>query len=139
MNSRLNMALRERSGYSYSAESHYAPYADTGALQIYFSCDKSNFSKCMQITRHELKKLRDKTITDRQLESAKKQVLGQLAISYENNEHLMLTMGKSYLLFDRVDSLDNISHKLSIITAADLLDTARRILDANRFNTLIYK
>ena len=51
MNSRLNLALRERSGYSYSAESHYAPYTDTGAMMIYFSCDPEKFQKSMQVTR----------------------------------------------------------------------------------------
>ena len=53
MNSRLNMALRERRGYSYSAESHYAPYTDTGALMIYFSCDPEKFQNSMQVTRRK--------------------------------------------------------------------------------------
>ncbi len=54
MNSRLNMALRERKGYSYSAESHYAPYTDTGVLMIYFSCDNDKFSRSMQVARDEI-------------------------------------------------------------------------------------
>ena len=44
MNSRLNLALRERRGYSYSAESHYSPYTDTGVMMIYFSCDPDKFA-----------------------------------------------------------------------------------------------
>jgi len=139
MNSRLNLALRERRGYSYSAESHYSPYIDTGAELIYFSCDKRKFSSCYKITMDELARLRERLIPDKQLANARKQMLGQLAISYENNEHLMLTTGKSYLLFDRVESLDSILLKLENISAADLRETANEVFNPDAFNTLIYK
>ena len=67
MNSRLNMALRERRGYSYSAESHYLSYTDTGAINIYFSCDKPRLKKCLEITNKELRTLRNNLIPDTKL------------------------------------------------------------------------
>jgi predicted Zn-dependent peptidase len=139
MNSRLNMALRERRGYSYSAESHYSPYTDTGVMMIYFSCDADKFSKSMQVTREEIRKLRNNLITDKRLSHAQRQLMGQLAISRENNEHLMLTAGKSYLVFNRVDSLEIIQNKLEQISAAMLRDTANEVLDPNKLNTLIFE
>jgi predicted Zn-dependent peptidase len=139
MNSRLNMALRERRGYSYSAESHYSPYTDTGAMMIYFSCDADRFHKSMEVTREEIRKLRSKLIPENRLAHARKQLVGQLAISYENNEHLMLTTGKRYLVFQEVDSLDSIRGKLEKISAADLRETANEILDFKNLNTLIFE
>ena len=103
MNSRLNMALRERRGLSYSAESHYAPYTDTGALMIYFSCDPEKYQQSMEVCRDEISRLRSRLISEKRLINARKQLMGQLAISYENNEHLMLTAGKQLLIFNRVD------------------------------------
>ena len=139
MNSRLNLALRERRGYSYSAESHFAPYTDTGVMMIYFSCDAEKFNKSLQVTREEIKKLRTKLITDTRLNHARKQLLGQLAISSENSEHRMLTTGKSYLVFNRVDSLDIIQNKLDKITANQLRDTANEILHPGNLNMLIFE
>jgi predicted Zn-dependent peptidase len=139
MNSRLNMALRERRGYSYSAESHYSPYTDTGVMMIYFSCDADKFSRSMQVTRDEIRKLRSKLISDVRLEHARKQLMGQLAISRENNEHLMLTTGKSFLVFNRVDSLETIRKNLELITSNILRDTANEILDPAKLNTLIFE
>ncbi len=139
MNSRLNMALRERRGYSYSAESHYAPYADTGAMMIYFSCDSDKFSKSMQVAREEIRKLRTSLISEKRLSHARKQLMGQLAISHENNEHLMLTSGKSYLVFNRVDSLETIHKKLEGINSTKLRDTANEVLDLQKMNTLIFE
>lgn len=139
MNSKLNLALRERRGYSYSAESHYAPYTDTGVMMIYFSCDADRFSKSLQITKDEIKKLRTKLIMDNRLSHARKQLMGQLAISSENNEHQMLTTGKSYLVFNRVDTLDTIRRKLDQISAVQLRETANEILHPGNLNTLIFE
>jgi len=139
MNSRLNMALRERRGYSYSAESHYSPYTDTGVQMIYFSCDPDKFGKSMQVTRDEIRKLRTRLINESRLSHARKQLMGQLSISRENNEHLMLTTGKSYLVFNRIDSLETIRKNLELITSNMLRETANEILDPAKLNTLIFE
>lgn len=139
MNSRLNMALRERRGYSYSAESHYSPYTDTGALMIYFSCDPEKYQKSMQVTRDEISKLRTRLIPERRLANAQKQLMGQLAISQENNEHMMLSSAKSFLVFNRVDSLDTIRKKLEEVTTVQLRDSANEILHSKNLNLLIFE
>ncbi|MFH0759299.1 MAG: pitrilysin family protein [Bacteroidota bacterium] len=139
MSSRLNLALRERRGYSYSAESHYAPYTDTGALMVYFSCDPEKFQKSMQVVSDELNKLRTKLIPDAGLKNAKKQMIGQLAISRENYEYLMLTTGKSFLVFDRMDSLETIRRNLDEITASQIRETANEVLDIKTLNQLIFE
>ena len=139
MNSRLNLALRERRGYSYSAESHYAPYTDTGVMMIYFSCDPEKFQKSLQVTREEIKKLQTRLITDQRMNHARKQLVGQLAISSENNEHRMLTTGKSYLIFNRMDSLDIIRNKLDEINAKQLRETAKEIMDPGNLNMIIFE
>jgi predicted Zn-dependent peptidase len=139
MNSRLNMALRERRGYSYSAESHYTPYTDTGTLMIYFSCDTERFNKSLQVAKTEVKKLRTQLISDKRLIHARKQLIGQLAISRENYEHLMLTTAKSYLVFNQIDSLEVIREKLDAISAHHLRDTAHEVLDPSRLNLLIFE
>ena len=139
MNSRLNMALRERRGYSYSAESHYSPYTDTGAIMIYFSCDADKFSRSLQVAREEIRKLRTNLITEKRLNHARKQLMGQLAISHENYEHLMLTSGKRILVFNRVDNLETIRKNLEKILSVNLRDTANEIFDPRNLNTLIFE
>ena len=93
----------------------------------------------MQVTREEIRKLRSNLITDKRLEHARKQLIGQLAISRENNEHLMLTSAKSYLVFNRVDNLETIQQNLEQITAGMLRDTANEVIDPNQLNTLIFE
>jgi predicted Zn-dependent peptidase len=139
MISRLNLALRERKGYSYNIESSYTPYSDTGIFNIYFSTDKEYLDKCLEIIYKEFESLRSKLLGDQQLKKAKQQIIGQLAISFESNENQMLSIGKSFLVYDRVDTLPEINAKIESITAPELRDIANAVLDRNSLSLLIFK
>lgn len=139
MISRLNLALRERNGYSYNIESSFTPYADTGLFNIYFSTEKNSFGKCLDIIHKEIGILCNKPLGSIQLLKAKKQLVGQIAISYESNENQMLSIGKSYLAYDHVDTIEEIYSKIEAITAMELTDIANEILNIDRFSILTYK
>ena len=57
MNSRLNLALRERRGIAYNVESNFTPYSDTGLFSVYFGTDKENLEKAISIVFSEFQKL----------------------------------------------------------------------------------
>ena len=97
MNSRLNVALREKRGLAYNVESNYTAYSDTGIVSLYFGTDKKDLKKCTDIIQRELKKLRNTKLGAVQLIRAKRQLIGQIAISWENNEHQMISNGRSLL------------------------------------------
>jgi predicted Zn-dependent peptidase len=138
LNSRLNMTLRERNGYSYQTESHYTPYSDTGVLNVYFSCDKNKLNQCRDIVYRELRKLCTQRLGSLQLLKAKKQLIGQVAISSENHESLMLSMAKSYMIFNKFESTEEIKKKVDVITADQILDAANDILDESKLFSLTY-
>jgi len=138
MNSRLNLALRERRGMAYNVESGYTAYSDTGLFNVYFGTDKENLEKALTLVYNEFKLLRDNKLGAIQLSKAKKQLIGQIAISTESHEDLMLTIGKSYLLFNKVDPLQIVFNKIEAITIEDLLEVANLTLDENQMSTLIY-
>ncbi|RQW03169.1 MAG: insulinase family protein [Calditrichaeota bacterium] len=138
LNSRLNMTLRERNGYSYQTESHYTPYSDTGVLNVYFSCDKNKLNQCRDVVYRELRKLRTQRLGSLQLLKAKKQLIGQVAISSENYESLMLAMAKSFMIFDKFESTEEIKEKIDVITADQILEAANEILDEKNLFSLTY-
>ena len=63
MNSRLNVALRERRGLVYNVEANLTSYTDTGTFCIYFGCDPDDTDTCLRLVRKELKRLRDRRLT----------------------------------------------------------------------------
>ena len=138
LNSRLNMTLRERNGFSYQTESHYSPYSDTGVLNVYFSCDKSKLNQCRDVVSRELRRLRNQKLGTLQLLKAKKQLVGQVALSSENHEALMLSMAKSYMIFNKFDSTEEIKKKIDAINADQLIEAANDILDESKLFRLTY-
>jgi predicted Zn-dependent peptidase len=138
MNSRLNMTLRERRGLAYNIESNYSTYSDAGIISIYFGTDKKNLNKCIDLTMRELKSLRDNSLGIVQLHRAKRQLIGQIAIGSEINENQMFSIGRSLLLFNKIDSLEDITKKIEEITSEEILEVANEILDENKLSHLIY-
>jgi predicted Zn-dependent peptidase len=139
MNSRLNMALRERKGMAYNIESGYTAYTDTGLFNVYFGTDHENLEKAIGLVLKEFKLLKEKKLGVLQLSKAQKQLMGQIAISTENREDLMLTIGKSYLLFNKVDTVQTIFKKIEAITPIDLLEAANEVLNESQMSRLVYR
>jgi predicted Zn-dependent peptidase len=139
LNSRLNLSLREKNGLAYNVESSYNPYCDTGIFSIYFGTDAQYLNKSITIAMSELNKLRNTKLGTIQLSKAKNQIKGYLARGYENHESLMLSLGKSLLVFNKIDTIEDICEKIDSITASELLETANDIFEPAKLSTLIYK
>ena len=139
LNSRLSLILREKYGYVYYIESNFTPYSDTGIFSIYFGTDKNKVDKSLSLIKKEFDLLRNKKLGIVQLKKAKKQIFGQIAINSENSANLMLAMGKSFLLYNKVDSLEEIRLKIESITVDDIQEIANEILDIDKMSMLIYK
>jgi predicted Zn-dependent peptidase len=138
MNSRLSLALRERNGLTYNIESNYTTYSDTGLFTIYFGTDKKLLDRAFEVLEKELNKIRNEKLGKFQLQTAKKQLIGQLAIGQESKLSQMLAMGKSLLVMDHYTSIDEILPKIESITSERLMETANEILAPERLSKLLF-
>ena len=139
MNSRLNLNIREKYGLAYNIEAAYTPYSDTGLFTVYFGCDAIDLERCLKLCRREMEGLYQEPMGEVQLRKAKTQVIGQLTLSADNHENTMLSIGKSFLIYDKVDSIENLCHKVMEIDALALRQIAAEIFDADKQSVLIYK
>jgi len=139
MNSRLNLSLREKNGLAYNIESNYNAYFDTGIFSIYFGTDSKTLEKSISVSMSELNKLRTSLLGSIQLSKAKNQIKGYLARGYENYESLMLSLGKSLIVFNRIDTIEETYKKIDNVTASQLMDISNEIFEPSQLSTLIYK
>lgn len=139
MNSRLNVALRERRGLVYSVESNLTSYTDTGVFNIYFGCDTADVDTCLNLICKELKRLRDTRLTTTQLTAAKKQIIGQISVAGDNFENLALDMGKSFLHYNQYESQENVFKRIEALTSSDILAIANEMLYENELSMLLYR
>ena len=138
-NSVLNTVLRERNALVYNVEAVYTQYLTTGVALFYFGCEKHNVDKCIELILKELERFRTVLLSERALKSAKKQMLGQLAISSDNGEAQALAISKSIMTNDKYLSDDEIRQKVEAVTAEDILSCANDIFASDKISMLIYR
>ena len=137
-NSILNSVLREKNGWVYGVECGYTQFSDSGLVTISLGCDKNNLDKCMAAIDKELVKLQNEPLSERRLKAAKKQLLGQLAISSDNGETQCLSMGKGLLSYGKVSSGKENRSMVEGITAEDVREMAQKIFDKEKLSRLVY-
>lgn len=137
-NAILNSVLREKNGWVYGVECSYTQFADAGLVAISLGCDKSNLDKCVEAIYKELRKLQATPLSDRKLKAAKKQLLGQIAISGDNGETQCLSMGKSLLAYGRISGGKETRELVEKISAADIQEMANTVFDISKLSKLIY-
>lgn len=138
MNSRLNLNIREKHGYVYHISSSYTAFDDVGVFFVTYGCDETNLDRTMKLVNKEFNLLKTKKLGANQLNAAKRQLQGQLAMAAENPSFTMLTTAKSLLNYDRIFTLDEVFASIDAVTAENLLDVANEVLDADKLSSLTY-
>ena len=138
MNSRLNLALREKAGLVYSVDSYLNTYPDTGFWNVYFGCDTHDVKRCRRLLERELCRFIDKPLTAAQLAAAKKQLCGQVGISTDASESHALALGKTFAHYGLHRDIERIVSAINDVTADEVQRVAAEVYAPDRLTTLIY-
>lgn len=139
MNSRLNVALREKAGLVYSVDSYLNTYPDTGFWNIYFGCDAHDIARCRRMVLHEMRRLAENPLSPTQLRAAQKQLCGQIGISSAHAESYALSMGKTFAHYGFHRDVVEICDRIRAVTAAEVQAEAAAAYAPECVSTLIYR
>ena len=139
MNSRLGLNIREKHGIAYNIESYLNLYSDVGMMGIYLVCDPQQTEKAAALVAKEVAKLRETKLGTLQMSKAKKQFLGQMAMSEDNGLNSAVGAARALLHFGRVNDFETVASKIQAITAKQLQDVANAYLVSDKAYELIYK
>ena len=139
MNSRLNVAIREKYGFCYTIESQYVPFTDAGLFYIYAGVDGDAWQRATQLVREELDKCCQSPLHPRQLKAAQQQLVGQMAINNDSGLNEMQSIGKACLNYDHVDTLEEMNHDIYSVTPEDILTVAQELFQPENLSVLYYK
>jgi len=138
MSSVLNLQIREKHGIAYTIESNFSPLSDTGIFSIYFGTDKEKQQKALSLIFKEIKKLKDNPLNEAQLQKAKNKFIGQIALGEENRIGLIISMAKSLIDHDKIDSLEKIFEKINRVTSEEIAQIADEVLNISQLNTFTF-
>ena len=113
-------------------------YSDTGMWCTYFGCDQKDIKRCLRLVNRELDKLMQQQLSERQLQAAKQQIKGQIAIACDNRENFALDFGKNYLHRDKEKNINQLFAQIDEISPAQIQDIAQEIFNPRRMVTLMY-
>ena len=139
LNSRLILSVREKYGYTYNIEANYAPFADIGYWSIYFGTDQKYLDKTLKQVYKEIRLMCNSALNELQLNKAKTQLKGQLALSLESNSGIMLGLGKSLLLFNQIDSIQEIYAGIDRLTVSELRDISEMYFNEKNISELVFE
>ncbi len=138
LNSRLNLGIREKYGFTYNLESNYTALSDTGHFSVYLGTDKNYLDKTIALVQKEMKMLREVKLGPLQLKKAQNQFIGQIAISEESNANKMINNGRSLLSFGKISAIQSVNKKIRAVNAEDMQEVAQEVFNPDDLSMLIY-
>lgn len=134
MSSRLFQEVREKRGLAYSIYTDIDRYIDTGALVISAGVVIDRTREAIATVLREVKKLKDKPVSKRELGRAREYVLGQVKMGMDRVMSQMMWAGENLLLSREVPSHEKIMRRLQAVTTDDIHRIANKIFVDDRLN-----
>jgi len=138
MNSRLSLNIRERYGLAYSIYSFYSPFSDDGIWGVFYACEDKNRERIHRLVDKELKIFRNKKLGSLQLHQAKKQVIGQLTLRYEDLLTQLFSYSRQILNFGQLESFKDHITQIESVTAEQVQEVANEIFVETQLTQLTY-
>lgn len=129
MSSRLFTEIREKRGISYSVSCFNKTHTKSGVFGCYAETNKENYEQVIKIFRAELKKLKNKKVSLKELERVKNQATGSMVISQENMLSKIICHGKQELIFGRQIPLEETIKNCNKVSQIDILNVANELFD----------
>ncbi len=139
LNSRLNMNIREKHGYTYHVESSYVPFSDTGLFSVYLSSEPRYMEKSLSLIDLEMNKLKKKRISPLMLRQFKKQYAGQVMIGLENRSNFTVNQARSLMAFNKPMRVEDALRKIDSITSDQLIETANGVFVKEKMSSLRFE
>ncbi|HOO10224.1 MAG TPA: insulinase family protein, partial [Cyclobacteriaceae bacterium] len=112
------------------------PFSDTGLFMISFGTEPTQMGKSLQLIGEELRKLKESPLGVKQMNAAREQLYGQLAMTEENNGTFMMMMARSMLDRGKVLAIEDTYAMIRETTPHALMELANDIFDEPQFSIL---
>jgi predicted Zn-dependent peptidase len=127
MSSRLFREIREERGLAYAVHAFRMPFLETGAAAIYAGTTPNQTFEVLKLIRTELDKVMTDGITAEELDRAKGNIKGSLALSLEDTNGTMTQLGRQELTGVEHLSVDETVARIEALTHTDIIEAARDV------------
>jgi predicted Zn-dependent peptidase len=137
VSSRLFQEIREKRGLAYSVYSFTSSYMDTGLWGVYAGVSKKRVMEVAELVVSEMLHLTD-TLSENELERAKKHLKGNLILSLESTSSRMNNIARQEMYFGRYISSDEIIESVERVRLNDIRAISERLINKDLFAITAY-
>ena len=130
---RLFSRLRDKSSLAYAVTAFRRPGLETGVFGVYLACDPSKLPVAKDALFHELDKIRENGLTEKELEEAKRYLLGNLKIELQTNGSQAMHMALDELYGLGYDHTRQFIRDIEAVNLKDIKRAAQKIIVPERF------
>ncbi|HAV43379.1 TPA: hypothetical protein DCX15_05120 [bacterium] len=130
---RLFKSLREENPLSYSVGTYSILGLDRGAYIFYIGTDPKLKDEAIEGLLNEIKRLRDEEVMDEELQRAKRQLIGNRAISLQSNSSFSLYVSLDELYGLGYDNFKEYENRINKITKEDIRRVANTYFNPNGY------
>jgi predicted Zn-dependent peptidase len=130
MSSRLFQEVREKRALAYSVYSYAQGYADDGVFGVYVGCLPAKVDTVLDVCMTEIQRLADHGLTADEIARGKGQVRGATVLGQEDTGARMTRIAKSELHGEELLGIDELLGRVDRVTATEIAEVARDLLNA---------
>jgi len=130
--SRLWRKIREERGWAYYLHYFTDYFRETGVFALRVGLARSHLAEAIEIIKAELSRL-PRTLVQEELDRAKDFWLGRTAIALETPNQIADLVASSWLLCDRLDTVEREIEQIKSVTLAQARDLADQLFKPDQF------
>jgi predicted Zn-dependent peptidase len=135
--SRLFQNIREQRGLAYSIYSFTALYFDTGLWGVYAGVSKRKLKEVTELIISEMLNL-ENTLTDAELDRAKRHLKGNLILGLESTSSRMNNIARQEIYFSRYISPEEILKSIDMVNMNQIIEMAEKLIKKEFFSINAY-
>lgn len=137
MSSRLFIQIRERRGLAYMIRSGADSFRDTGYVYIRAGLEAKNINKAIEVVKQELKKIKSKGVTKKELQDAKTHIRGGLSLTMEDSSSQASWYARQALFADKIKTPEQKLAELDKVTNEQIIALANKVFKEDKMRVAV--
>lgn len=134
MSSRLFSEVRDKRGLAYYIGAGGESYTDSGFFMVKAGVNNQKTKEALEVVVEELRKVKKEGITPKELQRAKDQIEGSVALGLEHSDSIAETYAESLIFHNKILTPEEELDKMKKVTLGQVLEVASEIFDNKRLN-----
>jgi predicted Zn-dependent peptidase len=119
---------------AYTVYSFGSQYTDTGLVGVYVGTREENLEACLAIVAEQIADVAAGNLRERELQRAKENLKGRIALSMESTSNRMSRLGRSLITDTELLSLDRVIAEIDAVDGRMIAELAGVLLEPARLS-----